>query len=139
MLERFVAQSGAAEPNLVEIVHALSGAEFFRGLRIEDLVQLAALAAFVAVEDGQVPTRTPTERVFGLVLSGQAETDGQTIRAGAILGESALWSGAPMHPVIGRQLRALIFEAPAVLNLARRSPRLARALLEQRMETAHAA
>lgn len=139
MLERFDAQSGAAEPNLVEIVHALSGAEFFRGLRIEDLVQLAALAAFVAVEDGPVPTRTPTERVFGLVLSGQAETDGQTIRAGAILGESALWSGAPMHPVIGRQLRALIFEVPAVLNLARRSPRLARALLEQRMETAHAA
>jgi hypothetical protein len=139
MLERFVAQSGAAEPNLVEIVHALAGAEFFRGLRIEDLAQLAAHASFVFVEDGPVPMRTSTEQAFGLVLSGQAETDGRTIRAGAMLGASVLWSGAPARALMGRKLRALVFEAPAVLDLARRSPRLALALLEQRLDTAHAA
>jgi len=139
MLERFVAGPGEGEPNLVEIVHALSGTDFFHSLRIEDLAQLAALATFVAVEDGPIPAQMPPGPFFALVLSGTAEIDGRTVRAGAMLGESALWSNGPEPHISGRGLRALRFDVPVVLGLARRSPRLAVALFEQRWEPAHAA
>lgn len=139
MLERFVKSPHAIEPNFVEVLHALGGLGFFRGLRIEDLAQLAAIASFVSVEDGPVEMRADRGPVFGLVLSGEAEAGGQTVRAGAMLGEAAIWTRGPARTVTGRRLRALMFDVSAVLELARRSPRLALALLEQQLEAADAA
>jgi ATP/ADP translocase/HEAT repeat protein len=139
MLERLIARPGTPEPNLVEIVHALAGAAFFEGLRIEDLVQLAAHTTFVTVHDGTIPADVPSGPALALVLSGEAEVDGRTIRAGAMLGESALWSGGTGRPFNARRLEALMFDPTAVLELALRSPRLALALLKQKLESAHAA
>ena len=139
MLPRLAARAEATEPNLVVIVHALARAEFFRGLRIEDLARLAGHASFLAVENGPITVQSSTGRVFGLVLSGEAEMAGRTIHAGEIFGESTFWSPAAQAPVLGRQLRALVLDVPAVLALAGRLPRLAFALLEQKLETAHAA
>ncbi len=139
LLERFRARPGPPEPDLVEIVDALAAAPFFDGLRVEDLVPVAALASYVRAEAGPLPAEAGRGAQFGLVLAGAAEIGGRTIPPGGTFGESALWAAPAAGAVTGRGLQALRFDPAAVLALARRSPRLALALLRQKLEATHAA
>jgi len=138
LLEQVITGAAPAEPNLVAKVHALGRAAFCRGLRIEELVLLAAAARAVAVADGPVALTDGGVARFGLVLSGAAAVDGTTVPPGGLFAEAALWR--PVRPAVtGRSLRALLFDVPTVLDLAGCSPRLALALLDWKLEQRRAA
>ena len=139
LLEQLITGAPPTEPNLVEKVHALGRAAFCRGLRIEELVLLAATAQAVAVADGPVAPPGGGAARFGLVLAGEAVVGGVTARPGDLFNEASLWRSGPGPAATGRGLRALLFEVPLVLELAGCVPRLALALLDWKLERRHAA
>lgn len=137
LLARLGGAAPAGELNLVETVHALGRSSLGAGLRTEELALLAGAARLVRVAAGPVPGGAGP--LFGLVLAGEVRTGDATVAAGEPFGNEALWSPDPAPTATGRDLTALVFDAAAVRELARRSPRLALALLQWKLEDRRAA